>query len=42
MKEKRTKIVPVRLTKTEEELLKEKAQKVGLSLSTFLRTKALE
>lgn len=40
--EKREKIVPVRLSSEEEELLIEKANKIGLKLSTYLRLSALE
>ena len=40
--EKRDKIIPVRVSKEEEAILKEKAKKLGLKLSTFLRLSALE
>ena len=40
--EKREKIVPVRLTFEEEKILTEKANKIGLKLSTYLRFSALE
>lgn len=40
--DKREKIVPVRLSEEEEQLLIEKAKKVGLKLSTYLRLSALK
>lgn len=40
--EKREKIVPVRISFKEEELIMEKANKIGLKLSTYLRLAALE
>jgi len=40
--EKRDKIVPVRISKEEEETLLVKAKKIGVKLSTFLRLSALE
>lgn len=40
--EKREKIVPVRLSLKEEEVITEKANKIGLKLSTYLRLAALE
>lgn len=40
--EKREKIVPVRLSKSEETVITEKANKIGLKLSTYLRLSALE
>lgn len=42
MNKLRTKIVPVRLNEDEEKNLKEKAEKLGLKLSTYLRFKALD
>lgn len=40
--EKREKIVPVRISLEEEKSLSEKAKKIGLKLSTFLRLAGLE
>ena len=40
--EKREKIVPVRLSKSEVIVITEKANKIGLKLSTYLRLSALE
>lgn len=40
--EKRDKIVPVRISSEEEKILLEKANKIGLKLSTYLRLAALE
>lgn len=40
--EKREKIVPVRISLDEEKVLLEKANKIGLKLSTYLRLSALE
>lgn len=40
--ENKTKIVPVRLSEEEEIIIKEKADKLGLKLSTFLRFVALQ
>lgn len=41
MKEIRNKNIPVRVTPTELNLIKEKADKMGVPISTFLRVKAL-
>lgn len=40
--EKREKIIPVRVTLEEEKILLEKAEKIGLKLSTYLRLASLE
>lgn len=40
--EKREKIIPVRVTLEEERLLLEKANRIGLKLSTYLRLASLE
>lgn len=40
--EKREKVVPVRLSEEEYKILLEKAQKIGLKLSTYLRLASLE
>jgi len=40
--EKREKIVPVRVSLEEEKTLIEKAKKIGLKLSTYLRLAGLE
>lgn len=40
--EKRDKIVPVRVSLKEEKIITEKADKIGLKLSTYLRLAALE
>jgi len=40
--EKRDKVVPVRISPEEELILQEKAKKLGLKLSTYLRLAALE
>jgi predicted DNA binding CopG/RHH family protein len=40
--EKRDKLVPVRLSSEEEKIITEKANKLGLKLSTYLRLSALE
>ena len=40
--EKREKIIPVRVTLEEENILLEKANKIGLKLSTYLRLASLE
>ena len=40
--EKREKLIPVRVSLAEEKLLIEKANKIGLKLSTYLRLASLE
>ena len=40
--EKRDEIIPVRISKEEKNIIIEKAKKLGLKLSTFLRLAALE
>ena len=40
--ETREKLVPVRLSEEEVKILKERAKKSGLKLSTYLRVAALE
>ena len=40
--EKREKIIPVRVSSEEEKTLIEKANKIGLKLSTYLRLAGLE
>ncbi len=40
--QKREKLIPVRVSLEEEKILIEKANKIGLKLSTYLRLAALE
>ncbi len=40
--DKRIKVIAVKVTEKEEEILKQKAQEKGLKCSTYLRTKGLE